>query len=128
MSTDPRHTDHIREQTASSEDAGIPDFAQGDPPQKESIGVKEEGIIAPGEQPKAANSWGTTALEQAHGEPHGQRLRREEGATDSSRDSTDRLVDAPAGDGQAYGSLSGDASGLSAEEEAVRETDEPELA
>ena len=127
MNDDARRTDHLRAEMGP-ENEGIPDTIEGDPPQKQSIGEPEEGIILPGDRPKGSTQWGTTAVEQAHGEPHTQRLAREEwDQSDEIRETADRIADAPAGDGQAAGAESGDASGLSAEEEAVRETSEPEL-
>lgn len=125
MSTDPKRTDHLREQRSSPEDEGLPDILDGDPEQKRSIGVQEEGIMPPGPRPRGATAWGTTAAEQVQGEPQADRLRRE-AVEEPEEHTADRLTSEAAGDGQAVAEESGDAAGLSAEEEAVRETREPE--
>lgn len=49
-----------------------------DLPEKEITGDAQEGIPAPGDVPLAADDYGTTAAEQAAGEPLALRLTREE--------------------------------------------------
>ena len=120
MSTDPRRTDRAREQQASPEDEGMPDILDGDPEQKRSIGVQEEGQMTPGARPRGATAHGTTPAEQVRGEPHSDRLRRE--SDDAAEEpAAGRLVTDAGRDGQAVAEETEDAAGLSAEEEAVHE-------
>ena len=111
------------------EDEGIPDL---DPahPRKEGTGDPQEGLMAPGDVPRAVDQRGTTADEQREGEPLDERLEQEQpdeedrpredagllveegsGLTDEEKDEVAEAVEAP--------------EGRSAEEDAVRVEEDP---
>ncbi|MEU6969066.1 hypothetical protein AB0A71_15240 [Kitasatospora aureofaciens] len=122
---------------AEPEDEGIPDLQDGSPAREWS----EDPQIAavPGDTPVAAESHGTTGAEQAEGESLDARLAQEEPETDERtavadvpEDAAGRL-DLPDRHTDLQGEATGDTTGLSAEEEAVRirsdgGADEPEPA
>jgi hypothetical protein len=71
MPTDSQHNP----EGSAFEDAGIPDLQDGFP---EAVQASDpEELPMPGERPGAVDDWGTTAEEQALGEPLDSRLRRE---------------------------------------------------
>src|SRR4051794_28364238 len=58
------------------EDEGIPDLQDGTPEQQRAVDPQE--LPLPGDEPVAVDEYGTTADEQASGEPLDVRLAREE--------------------------------------------------
>ncbi|SEG84068.1 hypothetical protein SAMN04489712_116137 [Thermomonospora echinospora] len=58
------------------EDEGIPDLQEGTPEQQRAVDPSEMPL--PGDQPVAVDEWGTTAEEQAEGEPMDLKLSREQ--------------------------------------------------
>lgn len=87
----------------------------------------DEGMIAPGDTPKAAEEWGVTAAEQQRPESLGDRVRRErpDVAVGEDEPAAGRLVEP----NDAFGELDveepradapGDTGAMSAEEDAVR--------
>lgn len=92
-----------------------------------------EGIIPPGDRPRGADEWGTTAREEQLDEPLADRVRREQPdiETGDSDVALGRLVEPDQGmvgvddEEDALGFMTGDDAGLSAEEAAMHETDAP---
>jgi hypothetical protein len=114
-----------REPQERPEDQGIPDL---DPalPAKEATGDAQEGLVLPGDEPRAVDEYGTTAEEQRRGEDLDGRLVREEPDRDEpDRRRSGRLIED--GDGltdqekdEVAEEARDDTQGLSAEEAAVR--------
>ncbi|HEX6131190.1 MAG TPA: hypothetical protein VF044_05635 [Actinomycetota bacterium] len=73
---------------------GIPDHV-GVPASKRATGGPEDERMPPGEEPRGADAWGTTAREQREGEPLGDRLAEEEPDRPGSAEPADdeRLID-----------------------------------
>jgi hypothetical protein len=107
------------------EDEGIPDL-NPTLPAKEATGDAQEGLVLPGDEPRAAEEHGTTAEEQREGEDLDDRLEREEPDREEvQRRQAGRLIE----DGQGLTDhekdevaeeADSDTQGLSAEEAAVR--------
>jgi hypothetical protein len=114
----------------SLEDEGIPDHG-GPAPGKEATGDQQEGLLPPGDEPRAAEGFGTTAEEQREGESLEEKLEEEtpdrnpreprhmgrlveegSGLTDREKDEVAEEADA-------------DRAGFTAEEAAMREDEEP---
>jgi hypothetical protein len=81
---------HHRDVESRFEDAGIPDLQDGTPEQQQAEDPQE--LPLPGDQPGASVDWGTTAEEQAEGEPLSLRLSREEPDAVLSDDDVDASV------------------------------------
>jgi Family of unknown function (DUF5709) len=64
-----------RDPDSELEDEGIPDLADSTPERK--LAADPQGPSVPGDQPVAVDDFGTTAAEQAAGEPLDQRVDRE---------------------------------------------------
>jgi hypothetical protein len=123
--------DEDREEVEGSlEDEGIPDHG-GPAPGKEATGDRQEGLLPPDDEPRAAEGFGTTAEEQREGEPLEERLEEEtpdlkageprrmgrlveegSGVTDREKDEVAEEAD-------------DDRAGFTAEEAAMREDEEP---
>jgi hypothetical protein len=109
------------------EEEGIPDLQDGSPEQYRASDPQQMPV--PGDEPTAANRWGTTPFEQQHPESLDERLREEEpdlteeDATDEVADEKTGLLsddpDSPRPRNQDMFSHRDPQSGLSAEEEAV---------
>lgn len=114
-----------REPRERPEDQGIPDL---DPtlPAKEATGDAQEGVVLPGDEPRAAEEHGTTAEEQRGGEDLDARLNREEPDRDEpERRRSGRLIEDGEGltddeKDEVAEEAPNDTQGLSAEEAAVR--------
>ena len=114
-----------REPQERPEDQGIPDL---DPalPAKEATGDAQEGVVLPGDEPRAADEHGTTAEEHRRGEDLDDRLDREEPDSDEpGRRRPGRLIEDGEGltddeKDEVAEEAPDDTQGLSAEEAAVR--------
>lgn len=113
----------------SPEDEGIPDI--GVPhPAKRATGDPQEGLIVPGDEPRAAESIGVTAEEQREGASLDARLAEEElDVEPGRRHDAGRLIEDGDGSIDTEKDLVADAAedeleGRSAEEAAVRVDDE----
>lgn len=115
---------------ASPEDEGIPDHG-GPAPGKQATGDQQEGLLPPGDEPRAVEAFGTTADEQREGEPLEERL--EDEVPDRNPEEPHhmgRLVEPGSGltdreKDEVAEEAENDRAGLSAEEEAMREEEEP---
>lgn len=115
----------------SPEDEGIPDIGRPHP-SKRGTGDPQEGLVVPGEEPRAAEDTGVTAEEQREGAPLDERLGEEQADRESGeRPDADRLVDESASGledrekEEVADEAEGDRDGRTAEEAAVRVEDEP---
>jgi hypothetical protein len=106
------------------EDQGIPDL---DPalPAKEATGDAQEGLVLPGDEPRAAEEHGTTAEEQREGEPLEDRLDREEPDQEAPARRAGRLIEEGEGltdreKDEVAEEARDDVEGLSSEEAAIR--------
>jgi hypothetical protein len=115
------------------EDEGIPDH-EGPLPSKVRTGDQQDGIIPPGDHPRAADEFGTTAAEQLRGETLAERLEEEEPdgpLPQTERDDPGQLTergDTETDDeAELVASEFGDTPGESAEEDAVRAVPEGEV-
>ena len=114
----------------SLEDEGIPDHG-GPAPGKKATGDQQEGLLPPGDEPRAAEGFGTTAEEQREGESLEERL--EEEAPDRQAGEPPhmgRLVEEGSGvtdreKDEVAEEADDDRAGLTAEEAAMREDEEP---
>lgn len=130
--------DHPPEPVSDLEKEGIPDL-EGAFPGEAATGLTWDGVVAPGDEPKAAEDFGVTAAEQRRDEPLSRRVGREvpdgAGAGQTTVDDSAaarRLVEAQPGpvdddEGDLMGGTASDDPGaLSAEEAAVHVVDEGE--
>lgn len=130
--------DRPPEPVSDLEKEGIPDV-EGAFPGEAATGLSWDGIVAPGDAPKAAEDFGTTAAEERLDEPLSRRVERETpdeaGAGQTTVDdiaAARRLVEAQQGpadddEGDLVGGMaSHDPGALSAEEAAVHVVDEEE--
>jgi hypothetical protein len=115
------------------EDEGIPDH-EGPLPAKVRTGDQQDGMIPPGDRPRAADEFGTTAAEQLRGESLTARLDEEEpedAIPPTDRDDPGQLTergDAETDDeAELVASAFEDVPGESAEEAAVRAVREGEV-
>jgi hypothetical protein len=115
------------------EDEGIPDH-EGPLPSKVRTGDQQDGMIPPGDQPRGADEFGTTAAEQLRGETLTERLAEEEPnrpLPGTERDDPGQLTergDAETDDeAELVASEFEDTAGESAEEDAVRAVPEGEV-
>jgi hypothetical protein len=112
------------------EDEGIPDHG-GPAPGKRETGDPQEGLLPPGDEPRAAEGFGTTAEEQRQGEPLEEKLSEEVPDREPPRrTSMGRLIEPGSGlndeeKDEIADEAEDDRSGLSAEEAAVRDEQEP---
>jgi hypothetical protein len=114
----------------SPEDEGIPDHG-GPAPGKQETGDPQEGLLPPGDEPQAAEGFGTTAEEQREGESLDEKLEEEapDGDLEEPRQ-MGRLVEPGSGvsdreKDEVAEEAEDDRAGLSAEEAAMRDEDEP---
>ncbi len=119
-----------KEDSVSPEDEGIPDHG-GPAPGKEETGDPQEGLLPPSDEPRAAEDFGTTAEEQRAGESLDDKLAEEvpERSPDT-RPEFGRLVEPGSGLGdeekdEVAEEAEDDRAGVSAEEAAVRDEEEP---
>lgn len=128
--------DHPAEPVSDLEQEGIPEL-QGAFPGEAATGVTWDGLVAPGDEPKAVEEFGVTAAEERLVEPLSLRVLREMpdevGAGETTTDriaAARRLVEPQAGslddeEGDLVGGMAAyDTGGLSAEEAAMYVTDE----
>jgi hypothetical protein len=114
------------------EDEGIPDHG-GPAPGKRETGDAQEGLLPPADEPRAAEGFGTTAEEQREGEPLEEKLSEEAPDRPSqNRPPLGRLVEPGSGvtdeeKDEISEEAEDDRTGLSAEEAAVRDEEEPGL-
>jgi hypothetical protein len=125
-----RNPDHPSEHE-SPEDEGIPE-TMGPPPGKEDTGDPQEGLLLPGDEPRATEDTGTTAEEHREGKPLDERLEEEEAEPEpGQRREAGRLVEDDVGledreKEEVREEAEEDREGRSAEESAVRVEEEPE--
>ncbi|MGH9154234.1 MAG: DUF5709 domain-containing protein [Acidimicrobiales bacterium] len=130
--------DHPPEPVSDLEKEGIPDL-EGAYPGEAATGLSWDGVVAPGDAPRAAEDFGTTAAEERLDEPLSRRVGRETpdgaGAGQSTVDdiaAARRLVETQQGpvddeEGDLVGGMASyDPGALSAEEAAVHVVDEAE--
>jgi hypothetical protein len=114
----------------SLEDEGIPDHG-GPAPGKQGTGDQQEGLLPPGDEPRAVESFGTTADEQREGEPLEERLEDEvPDGNPAEPPHMGRLVEPGSGitdreKNEVAEEAKNDRAGLTAEEEAMQEEEEP---
>jgi hypothetical protein len=114
----------------SPEDEGIPDHG-GPAPGKQATGDQQEGLLPPGDEPRAAEGFGTTAEEQREGESLDERLNDETPDRNAEEPQhIGRLVEPGSGltdqeKDEIAEEAEDDRAGLSAEEEAMRDEEEP---
>lgn len=119
------------EETGSPEDEGIPDHG-GPAPGKQETGDQQEGLLPPADEPRAAEGFGTTAGEQRERESLDERLAEEAPDREPETDrGLGRLVEPGSGLGdeekdEVAEEAENDRAGLSAEESAMRDEEEPE--
>jgi|SRR5919108_3680977 hypothetical protein len=112
------------------EDEGIPEHG-GPAPGKRETGDSQEGLLTPGDEPRAADRFGTTAEEQREGETLDEKLAEERPDRRPQRStSMGRLVEPGSGvtdreKEEVAEEAEEDRSGLSPEETAMREEEEP---
>jgi hypothetical protein len=115
---------------SSPEEEGIPDHG-GPAPGKKATGDQQEGLLPPGDEPRAAEGFGTTAEEQREGESLDEKLAEEVPDREPPRrTSMGRLIDPGSGvadqeKDEIAEEAEEDLSGLSAEEAALRDEEEP---
>jgi hypothetical protein len=121
-------TEDVDAPTGSLDAEGIPDH-EGPLPQKEATGDGQDGIVAPGDRPWAAEDHDVTAEGQREGSTLDERLSLEE--PDRMRPSEDaeaiELVDEDRTDDEPamVGDLAGTAGDVPAEELAMHVTEDP---
>ena len=119
------------EERDSPEDEGIPDHG-GPAPGKEETGDQQEGLLPPGDEPRAAEGFGTTAGEQRERESIDERLAEEAPDREPEKDrGLGRLVEPGSGlsdqeKDEIAEEAEDDRAGLSAEESAMRDEEDPE--
>jgi hypothetical protein len=118
------------EDSVSPEDEGIPDHG-GPARGKQETGDPQEGLLPPGDEPRAAEDFGTTAEEQLEGESLDDKLAEEvpERSPDT-RSELGRLVEPGSGladeeKDEVAEEAEDDRTGESAEEAAMRDEEEP---
>ncbi len=126
MTADRTTTERNQDEVATSRELaaeGIPDHVDPTP---------DDGFIVPGDEPRAALDYGTTAREAAVDEPLADRVRREQpesrpgsGGPAAAGRLEEPTANAGSPDKDVTGEQAGDDLGLSAEEEAVRLGSEP---
>ena len=112
---------------------GVPDL-EGPLPEKAITGDGQEGLVPPRNTLQGADEWGVTASEQARPETVADRAKRElPDRPPTARDDVGRIVDPADTDvdvvddeKDAVASIAGDASALSAEEQAMHVEAEPD--
>lgn len=132
--------DHPPEPVSDLEKEGIPDL-EGAFPGEAATGLSWDGVVAPGDAPKAAEDFGTTVAEERLDEPLSRRVGRETpdeaGVGQTTVDdiaAARRLVEEHQGpvddeEGDLVGGMASyDPGALSAEEAAVQVVDEAEAA
>src|SRR3954454_8672721 len=111
---------------------GLPDL-EGPLPEKAMTGDGQEGMVPPRNTLQGADEWGVTAAEQGRPETVADRAKRERPERDPiARDDIGRLADPADADvdmddneKDAVASIAGDASAMSAEEQAMHVIEEP---
>jgi hypothetical protein len=118
------------EEADSPEEEGIPEHG-GPAPGKRETGDQQEGLLPPGDEPRGAEGFGTTAREQRERESLDQKLAEEASDVEpGKRPGSGRLVEPGSGvsdeeENEVAEEADDDRSGLSAEEAAMRDEEEP---
>jgi hypothetical protein len=125
--------DEVQDPGEELADEGIPPV-EGQIPAKVFTGDTNDGVLPPRTFPLAVEDWGTTAAEQLEGESVEQRAARETPERESPNVHAGRLVEPGAGEGGVDGDVEKqeiattagyDDGGYSAEEQAMRITEDP---
>ena len=117
--------------SSEPEDEGIPDHG-GPAPGKRATGDPQEGLLPPADEPRAADRFGTTAEEQREGEPLDEKLSEEQpDRATRRRNSMGRLMEQGSGltdeeKDEVAEEAEEDTSGLTAEEAAMRDEENPQ--